>query len=50
MDKNVYLRPTMPQTRLTTLAEQSNENQAGSLDFANPIRVFADEKAKKIKF
>ncbi|XP_047121253.1 uncharacterized protein LOC124804921 [Schistocerca piceifrons] len=46
-----YLRSTMSQTRLTSLASLSIENEvAENLDFANLIRDFADRKARKVKF
>lgn len=46
-----YLRSTVSQTRLTNLATLSIENEiAENLDFADLIRVFADKKARKVKF
>lgn len=46
-----YLRSTISQSRFTNLATLSIENEiAENLDFADLIRVFADKKARKVKF
>ncbi|XP_046601381.1 uncharacterized protein LOC124295433 [Neodiprion lecontei] len=46
-----YLRSTTSQSRLSNLATLSIENEiAEQLDFSSLIRVFADKKARKVKF
>jgi hAT family C-terminal dimerisation region len=46
-----YLRSTMSQIRLTSLASLSIENEvAENLDFSILIKEFSDKKARKVKF
>lgn len=46
-----YLRSTMSQIRLTSLATLSIENEiAENLDFSSVIKEFANRKARKVKF
>lgn len=46
-----YLRSTMSQTRLTSLATLSIENEiAEALDFSDVIKEFANKKARKVNF
>jgi hypothetical protein len=46
-----YLRSSMSQERLSSLATLSNENSiTQNLDFFELVKTFADKKARKIKF